>query len=84
MSLKSINEGFKRKLASLKSLNESVTTDLEKALFATLKRLQSNGETNIKAYEVAFQDTIEKQFPGKLPIAKSSGHSLMEETQNRP
>lgn len=74
MSIKAINEAFE-KMYSNNNLNESTKSliedvspelrDLATALFKTLTRLENSGETNIKKYEVAFQDTIEEQFPEK-------------------
>lgn len=40
-------------------------TELTQKLFDTMIKLQKEGETNIKAYEVAFQDVIEEVFPGE-------------------
>lgn len=74
MSLKTLIEGFDRKYSAEQpkvvekySLEEAskAMTDLAKALFSTLRRLENNYESNIKAYEIAFQDAIEGQFPGK-------------------
>ena len=74
MSIKAINEAFDKMYSgnnlneSTKSLIEDVSPelqDLATALFKTLTRLENSGETNIKKYEIAFQDTIEEQFPEK-------------------
>lgn len=40
-------------------------TKLANRLFDELIELKSNGELNIKAYEIAFQDVIEEVFPNE-------------------
>lgn len=40
-------------------------TKLANGLFDKMIELQKDGETNIKAYEVAFQDVIEEVFPNE-------------------
>ena len=40
-------------------------TKLAQGLFDKMIELRKEGETNIKAYEVAFQDAIEEVFPEK-------------------
>ena len=70
MNLKNLNESFDKKYSvneeSSSVLNESsVMNDLAKALFDKLHSLEDNYESNIKVYEHAFQDVIEKQFPEK-------------------
>ena len=39
--------------------------ELQKALVMKNLQLQSSGATNLKQYEIAFQDTIEGMFPDK-------------------
>ena len=38
-------------------------TILTSKLFDRMNELKNNNETNIKAYEIAFQDVIEEVFP---------------------
>ena len=40
-------------------------TKLAQGLFDKMIELKKSGEKHIKAYEVAFQDVIEKVFPGE-------------------
>ena len=74
MSLKTLIEGFNKRykveeapIVEKFSLTEAskAMQDLAKALFAKLRQLENNYESNIKTFEIAFQDVIEKQFPGK-------------------
>lgn len=41
-------------------------TELTQKLFDKMIELREGGKTNIKAYEVAFQDVIEEVFPDNL------------------
>lgn len=38
---------------------------LEQKLFDKMIEMRKDGETNIKAYEIAFQDVIEEVFPNE-------------------
>ena len=40
-------------------------TKLAQGLFDKMIELKKEGEKNIKAYEIAFQDVIEEVFPGE-------------------
>lgn len=46
----------------MKITNEN-KKNLGNKLLKTVIELREKGETNIKAYEIAFQDTIEEVFP---------------------
>ena len=64
--MKQWNESFKRLFESAidaEPLKESMEDELRTALDDALFSLSSRGEMNIKAYEVAFQDAIEKTYP---------------------
>ena len=75
MKFNQLNEAFDRVYgvpSDKHSVNESkkldedvspVVRDLANALFARCRDLQNRHETNIKVYEVEFQDVIEGQFP---------------------
>jgi hypothetical protein len=77
MSLyKRLSESFDKRLKSVyESISltedEEITVDseeqkeLKRVLFDTYFSLQNRYETNIKAYEVAFQNAIETLYPGK-------------------
>lgn len=75
MRFNKLNEAFDRvygipsnkpSVNESKKLNEDVSPavrDLANALFSRCRDLQNRHETNIKVYEVEFQDVIEGQFP---------------------
>ena len=64
MNLKRMNESF-RKLSE-NVLTESATKDeLRSELEYALMDLQMRQQTHIKAYEIAFQEVLEKLFPDK-------------------
>ena len=65
MSLKSINESFKRLYESEidEAPIEDEFTDLEISLKNTVDILINNDELHIKKFETAIQDTIENYFP---------------------
>ena len=42
---------------------EDIKSPLEKELIRVYEYLKYNGETDIKAYEVAYQEAIEKIYP---------------------
>ena len=66
MIFKMMNEGFDRHYNN-PNLNESKSTaaEVKRALELTRDRLFNQHVANIKAYEVAYQDIIEKLFPEK-------------------
>lgn len=66
MAYKLVNDGFDRRYNN-PILNESKSTaaELRRALELTRDRLFNQHIANIKAYEVAYQDIIEKLFPDK-------------------
>lgn len=65
MSLKTINEGFKSRFIGV--LNESIEPsqidELRVALDDAAFELSMRQVTNLKAYEIAFQEAIEKLYP---------------------
>lgn len=65
MSLKRINESFKRLYENNEPVMSSQDGDLKSALLDAMHTLQAKGNNNIKAYEIAFQDVIEKFYPEK-------------------
>ena len=66
MSIKSINEGFEKQFCE-KPLEEEKGNhfDLLMALKRAREALVKNGERNLKAYEIAYQNVIEDHFPDK-------------------
>lgn len=68
MSIKQINEGFKSRFSNVisESLDSSFADDLRTALEDAAFRLSMQQVANLKAYEVAFQETLERMYPDKL------------------
>ena len=71
MHIKSLLEGFDKIYDGAKDVEKldeasDGTKQLTKALFDAVHTLERKGERNIKAYEYALQDVIEKQFPDSL------------------
>lgn len=64
MSIKSINESFDRLIEKENIVNET-QSPLEKNMLTIIDLMEHSGQTNLKAYEYALQDAIEKEFPGK-------------------
>ena len=65
MNLKRINESFKKLYEDSKPFAAIYDGDLKTALMDAMYGLQMKGNNNIKSYEVAFQDVIEKFYPEK-------------------
>lgn len=67
MNIKQFNENFKKLYESIESqpLNESFASELRDQLTDTAMLLSTRGSTNIKEYEIAFQETIENMEPDK-------------------
>lgn len=65
MTLKRINESFKRLYENNEPVMSSQDGDLKSVLLDAMHTLQAKGNNNIKAYEIAFQDVIEKFYPEK-------------------
>lgn len=59
-----INEGFERKYQPLTEAKVSDAEMLRKLLTATANSMLRAGNNNLKAYEIAFQDDVERFFPG--------------------
>ena len=69
MSLKSINESFKRMYEStllpLNEADEPISVKLKSKLTESVDYLQRKGNKNIQSYETAFETILEEFFPGK-------------------
>lgn len=67
MNLHRINESFKDAFEHViqESHEPSQIEDLRKALDDQALRLSMSGTMNLKEYEIAFQDAIERVFPDK-------------------
>ena len=65
MSIKQINEGFRSRFENVlrESCSPSAKDELRSALEDAAFALSSRQVVNLKAYEVAFQDAIEKLYP---------------------
>lgn len=70
MSVKTFNESFKMLYGDIKHnskpLQESFQSELTTALNDRAEQLMSKGTSNIKEYEMAFQEVIENLEPDKL------------------
>lgn len=64
MSIKSINESFDRLIEKEEIITEPQSS-LEKTMLTIVDSMEHSGQTNLKAYEYALQDAIEKEYPGK-------------------
>lgn len=68
MNIKYLNESFKRlyeEAIDQEPVQSSIQSELRTQLEDALMTLQFKGATNIKEYEVAFQQAIENVFPDK-------------------
>lgn len=64
MSLKRINESFKKLYESPENYAVAdPSTDIKAALQQAANELAARGDSNIKSYEIAFQDVIENFYP---------------------
>lgn len=69
MSLRNINESFDRVYRAEEEIETPVVQEsaepskVERALFDALYQLKNQGNYNLKAYEVAFQDVLERFYP---------------------
>ncbi len=65
MSVKRINESFKRLYEGIIQEDAAPVYELRIELEKAMDLLAIRGEQNIKAYEIAFQDVLEKMYPDK-------------------
>ena len=67
MNIRRLNEAFTNmyKEETKKPLKESFETELKDRLETKCQNMLMSGVSNIKEYEIAFQDEIEKMFPDK-------------------
>ena len=86
MSIKNFNQSFRKLYESVKPNNiliESIESDLVNALNDAAIDLEVKGSTNIKDYEIAFQNAIENIVPDKSWWEVTSSNIFMDLFENR-